>query len=112
MRPLALMLNVGYHLSRALDDVDVAVELEAKPLEDNKAACISLQQLSQTYSTHITLAEAEGTFACWPGADISCSRRILRACDAQCCASFISCVRPPGASSAASALLPELRTAG
>mgnify|MGYP007082965598 FL=1 len=38
----------------------LAAELEANPFEDNKAACLSLQQLSQTYSTHITLAEAEG----------------------------------------------------
>ena len=39
----------------------LAAELEANLFEDNKAACLSLlQQLSQTYSTHITLAEAEG----------------------------------------------------
>ena len=39
----------------------LAAELEANLFEDNKAACLSLlQQLSQTYSTHIKLAEAEG----------------------------------------------------
>ena len=54
------MLDTAFFARSLMLTARLAAELEANPFEDNKAACLSLQQLSQTYSTHIKLAEAEG----------------------------------------------------
>ena len=54
------MLDTAFFARLMMLTARLAAELEANLFEDNKAACLSLlQQLWQTYSTHITLAEAE-----------------------------------------------------